>query len=124
MAAQRHPEGFPRALRLVCAGDFKRVFDHSCRSSDELLSVLARPNGLSYPRLGLAIGRKYLPRAVARNRIKRLVRESFRRHQQELSGLDFVVTCRAGVRDKPSAQRLRAALEKHWSSLSDRCRPS
>jgi ribonuclease P protein component len=33
-----------------------------------------------------------LPRAVARNRIKRCVREVFRQHRDELPALDFFVS--------------------------------
>lgn len=54
--------------------------------------------------------------AVARNRIKRIVRESFRHRHAMLGALDFVVTGRGGV-DKKTNQELRAALEKHWLAL-------
>ena len=45
------------------------------------MTVLATPNQLTHPRLGLAISRKVARTAVARNRIKRVVREVFRRNR-------------------------------------------
>ena len=56
--------------------------------------VIARPNGLEHARLGLAVGVRAAGNAVNRNRIKRLVRESFRRHQSELPAVDLVVNAR------------------------------
>jgi ribonuclease P protein component len=48
-------------------------------------------------RLGLVVAKKHLKRAVDRNRFKRLVRESFRSHQEQLAGLDVVVLARNGA---------------------------
>ncbi len=45
-------------------------------------------------RLGLALTRRLVPRAVDRNRIKRMAREAFRRHALKHAGLDCVVTLR------------------------------
>lgn len=79
--------------------------------------MLAAPNGLDHPRLGLAISRKVSPRAVQRNRIKRLIRECFRHLQAELGQLDFVVIGRHGLAQLPPAQ-LNQILERHWKRLS------
>lgn len=85
--------------------------------------MLARPNDLARPRLGLAISRKVAKLAVARNRIKRIVRESFRRHQQELASLDCVVLGRAGLAEQDNAL-LFASLERHWRRFAQPCVPS
>lgn len=65
-------------------------------------------------RLGLAIAKKQIPRAVDRNRIKRVIRESFRLHQ--LQDHDFVVLAR---RDTASAtnRQLSRSLARHWERL-------
>ena len=55
------------------------------------MDILQCPNGLEYPRLGLVVAKKVLPRAVDRNRVKRVLREAFRLGQWELGGLDVVV---------------------------------
>ena len=58
-----------------------------------------RPNQISDGRLGLAIAKKQLAKAVWRNRVKRLAREAFRQHKQAVSGYDIVVLGRRGMQD-------------------------
>jgi ribonuclease P protein component len=117
------PLGFPKRARLLTRSDFDRVFAQASRSVDDCFTVLVRPNGGDGPRLGLAIARKHARAAVARNRIKRLVRESFRHHQQRLGPLDLVVLGRHGLAGRDNAQ-LRASLERHWNRLQNRCNAS
>lgn len=119
----RRPLGFPRRYRLLKARDFERVFARPSRSADPLLTVIARSNTVGHPRLGLAISRKVAPRAHQRNRIKRLVRESFRVHAPELAPLDFVVMARSAARDSDN-RAITASLERHWRRLVDRCADS
>lgn len=114
-------QGFPRQIRLLNGRDFQAVFQgKACRSSDQKLTVLARPNGLSHARLGLAISKRFTRKAVARNRIKRLVRESFRQHQHLLSGLDLVVMSREAA-PQTTNPALFNSLETHWQRIVDRC---
>lgn len=114
---------FARHKRLLKPGDFKQVFDYSTRSSDKELTVFGRPNTLENARLGLAISKKQLKRAVDRNRIKRLVRESFRQHQLTLVGLDLVVLARRSIHELNNQQILHA-LERHWQRVIKRCADS
>ena len=57
-----------------------------------LLHVVAGSAGLS--RLGLSVPKRQAPRAVDRNRLKRIAREAFRRHAVRDAGLDLVLTTR------------------------------
>jgi len=70
-------------------------------------------------RLGLAIARKQARRAIDRNRLKRITRESFRHQRAVLCGIDVVVLCR---RDAVSADNttLSRSLHAHWQRLRDR----
>lgn len=73
-------------------------------------------NGREHSRLGLSVGLKAAGSAVARNRIRRLVRESFRRRQHHLSGLDIVVSVpRLGGDCKRGVGR---ALPKLWAAVA------
>lgn len=84
------------------------------------MTLLAIPNELQHPRLGLAISRKVARTAVARNRIKRVIRESYRHRQTRLGSLDIVVLGRAGVASQ-SKKLLQDALEKLWKELDIKC---
>ncbi|OGT02359.1 MAG: ribonuclease P protein component [Gallionellales bacterium RBG_16_57_15] len=77
--------------RLVSKADFDRVFADNQRARTDYVVVMARPNLVGYPRLGMVIAKRLLARAVDRNRVKRCVRESFRQALPELPACDFVV---------------------------------
>jgi ribonuclease P protein component len=79
-------------------------------------------NGLSHARLGLALSGKVIRRAVDRNALKRLIRESFRKNQGLLCGLDIVVTAYRNPRPYTN-KTLTAALQKHWETLA-KCKTS
>ena len=108
--------GFSPDQRLHTPAEFGRVFAEPARSSDRFFTVLARPSGRSAARLGLTVSRRVAKRAVDRNRIKRLARESFRQHPA-LPPWDFVVLARAGT-DRAERVALRASLDRHFEQLT------
>lgn len=78
--------------------------------------VLYRPSDHASARLGLAISKKCARRAVERNRLKRIVRESFRCHCPTLPQVDVVVLCAHGVTAQTN-QRLFKLLERAWAAI-------
>ncbi|MBI1900327.1 MAG: ribonuclease P protein component [Planctomycetia bacterium] len=108
---------FPREQRLKTTADFHRVFQRRRRASDELLLVYGCENGMAHARLGLAVSKK-VGNAVARNRWKRLLRESFRLARGEMpGGIDLVVVPRGGVR--PKLAEVRSSLVRLAQRLSE-----
>ena len=115
-------KGFARQARLLTSAEFNEVFNAAeGRSADERFAVLARRNQYEKARLGLAISKKRLRRAVDRNRVKRLVRESFREHQDRLAGLDIVVINRDGLENRSNSE-LMLSLAGHWDNRVKRCK--
>ncbi|WP_455218134.1 ribonuclease P protein component [Kaarinaea lacus] len=111
---------FPRHIRLLGSRDYQLVFrDNSVRVSDNMWSLLARHNELGHARLGMAISKRVVKNAVQRNRMKRIVRESFRHHQHQLPGLDIVVMCRDGV-NQANNRELFSSLDRHWKRVKER----
>ncbi len=78
---------YRRRHRLTHAREFQAAYTHGCRRSAGPLTVFVRPNGLLDHRLGLSVGRR-VGGAIARNRVKRLLREAFRLRQQGFPRLD------------------------------------
>ena len=101
-------------------GEFERVFRDSLRSGDRLFTVLAARGQTEHPRLGLAISRKAVGNAVARNRIKRLVRESFRQHATRLPPVDVVVMARPGI-SRHTNRNISDSLVGHWQRIAKQC---
>jgi ribonuclease P protein component len=108
---------FSKNNRLLNAAAFGRVFKKASRSRDELFTVLCRGNDSEKARLGLAISKKHCRRATARNRIKRVIRESFRTQQDLLVGRDIVVINQPGATTATNRE-LFESLEQHWRRCS------
>lgn len=113
---------FGKTLRLLNAGDYKSVFDDApIRASHQHFLILARFNQRSHARLGLVIAKRGIRLAVQRNRVKRLIRESFRHRQDTLSGLDIIVLSRPGMGELDN-QTIDKHLNHQWQRLLKRAR--
>ena len=84
----------PKSRHLRLPSEFAAVYEAKTRESRGPLTIYALPNALGHPRLGMSVNRK-VGTAVRRNRIRRLIRESFRLLQHDLpQGYDLVVVVR------------------------------
>lgn len=108
---------FSKYLRLLNARDYSGVFnDAQYKVSHQRLLILSRNNQTPTPRLGLVIAKKNIRLAVQRNRIKRILRESYRLHQQQMPGLDIVIMARRGLDDLDNKQ-LHLLINQQWKRL-------
>ncbi len=83
------PAGFPRSSRLKKRADFMRVYTHGRQTVGKYFALRIMHTGQE-GRIGIVVSRRY-GNAVARNRIKRLLREAYRRNRVSFSGIDMVV---------------------------------
>ena len=113
---------FKKSQRLLNASDFKGVFDHNTvKVANASLLILAKPAESPQSRLGLIIAKKNIPTAVQRNRLKRVVRETFRQQEFDMP-MDIVFLARTGA-NRQTAKQLTPLLRCAWIKLRARSQP-
>jgi len=88
--------GLPKKVRLLNKADYNSVFSKSVKVSNSHFLILIHKTSNPFSRLGLVISKKVDKRAVQRNRIKRIIRETFRNGKFE-TNCDFVLLARGKV---------------------------
>lgn len=108
---------YPRRLRLLTGRDFQYVFDNAqLKVPDQTILILARPNNLGHSRLGFVISKKNIRQAVKRNRVRRIIRESFRLNQHNLPEMDMIILARQGLGEMENDQ-IQKLIKKCWSRM-------
>lgn len=87
-------QAFPPSARLHTPSEFQAAFTEGRRLHTPSFRLHARQTGAGVARLGVSVSRKVDPRAVVRNRIKRIVRDHFRRAAATLPPGDYVVVAK------------------------------
>ena len=83
--------GFPGRYKLLKTDEFSSVFSFRRRIFGECLAMHYTPNTLGHPRLGIIVGKKTARHAVARNYIRRVLREWFRHNCDRIGAYDVVI---------------------------------
>ena len=110
-------------LKLLTAENYKNVFAKAERFGNRSFTVLARENGLDHARLGLAISKKCAKRAVDRNRIKRIFRESFRLNQHKLPSVDIIAMCKPSAKSLDNVE-IRKQIDVQWHFMRKKFKAS
>lgn len=92
---------FPSKNTIRKSHDFREVFKRGKTYTTKNFAVHFNSNSLGYPRLGVVVGKKLFASAVKRNRLKRLIREVFRKNKLQFDSLDVVI-----VASKKNAETL------------------
>lgn len=115
---------FPRTRRLTSAREYDAVFKQAdYRASAQAFLVLAKETGSAgstVSRVGTVVSKKVAGNAIERNRIRRLIKESFRTNVDH-GGLDVVVVARPPVRHQPNREML-DVLAGLWEQLAKKRR--
>jgi ribonuclease P protein component len=94
MRLENQPQTFPPRQRIRTRREFDAIFVRKQRAFEGPLGMYAAENSLPYCRMGIVMSRR-VGTAVRRNRIKRMLRESFRLCQHSLPpGFDLLVVPR------------------------------
>lgn len=86
----RTQAAFPKAARLLKTDEFSSVFRLRPWRRTGHFVLYGRPTG-NEARLGLVIGKKFAPRAVTRNLVRRIAREAFRVRRAQFEGFDLLL---------------------------------
>ena len=111
----------PPERRIRRKSDFDAAYAHGqrCGNGFFAVTVYSRTQDgrrMDGPRIGLAVAVRTAGGSVQRNRIRRVIRESFRLHQHELPAADLVVSARARARGAAGPE-LHAALAALWKKV-------
>lgn len=118
---------YPKSKRLLKPAQFTAVFNKPLFKIHQThFMAFVYDSEQHHARLGMAITKKKIPTAVARNRIKRIIREQFRHMHTELPALDIVFIIKKTTKDL-SNNELREEVKdiffkvtkKYQRSLSD-----
>ncbi len=105
---------FTKKHRLLNKEQFDRVFKQANKLNSKEFLLLTRENTESVARIGFAISKKAIAKSNQRNRVKRIMKESFR--QAGLSNVDVVAISKNGLSEL-SNEMLHAKLTKAWEKL-------
>ncbi|MFC3908221.1 ribonuclease P protein component [Legionella dresdenensis] len=105
---------FSKARRLVKKSDYNRVFDGANKTVTPDFVILHCANTCGRARIGLALSKKKIAKACLRNKVKRLLRENFRK--QLLPPIDMVFLARYPMK-KVETKTITANLETAWDKL-------
>jgi len=112
---------FPREHRLTTRRQFVRVYERGDKARRVSFTIFGLPNDLDGCRIGLTVTRR-TGSAVARNRIKRVLRDVFRRHRDGLPvAMDLVINGRSAMLSL-SAQRVERDFLDAVSELARKVR--
>lgn len=108
--------GFDKTKRLRKKSEFDYVFMQAKKLTLPCFIILYRDNAEGHARLGLALSKKMIAKAHDRNRVKRIVRETFRT-SDKLKNYDIIVLAKFGVGKIDNAILINK-LRQAWSNLS------
>lgn len=79
--------------------------------------ALHKSNQKDHARLGIIVGKRYAKKAVQRNQLRRIIRESFRQHKESLKGLDIIVLLRSECTPLIDKKAWRANIDHLWQLI-------
>lgn len=102
---------------LQKARDFSNVWAKPRRAKGEYATLVARENNLGIPRIGFLVAKRKVKKAVDRNKIKRLVKESFRLNKKTIANFDIIFLLNKEP-DLKNSYLLSQELNRQWRKFA------
>ena len=109
-------QGFSKASRLLGPSQYSTVFKKADFKLSTATILMLISKSVQSPRLGIVVAKKNAKSAVQRNRLKRIIRESFRLRQEEFGTIDMVILARQGL-DKMNNEDVLIQINKLFDEL-------
>ncbi|MGH7884974.1 MAG: ribonuclease P protein component [Thermodesulfobacteriota bacterium] len=93
-------QSFSKRLRIIKSENFKQIFKTGKKIHSENFILYLIQNNLAIPRIGISISKKTSPKSTERNRIKRLIRETFRTSKFLFDNNDIVIVVKNNISNK------------------------
>lgn len=106
--------------KILEKGRYSALLANAPRYNMRHLVLCAAENNLATSRLGLIVAKRKLSSAVARNRLRRVIRESFRKQQHNLPKMDIIVIAKTSIVDADFCQ-LGKTLDLSWAKAAAIC---
>lgn len=107
---------YSRKQRLTTPTEYRKTLRSSKRVHHEGITLCVRKKKMGLPRLGLIIAKREIPKAVKRNLLKRLIRESFRLNQRLMGEYDLVIMVKRKCLTK-TKKEITTSLERLWTNV-------
>ncbi|VFP77581.1 ribonuclease P protein component [Buchnera aphidicola] len=103
--------------RLLLNVQFQKIYNKNYKIHTKHFLMFMHTNYLQFPRLGISISKKNVARSHDRNRVKRLIKESFRLVQHNLLFMDFIIIVKKNIHLLNNS-KIFFFLKKLWSYKS------
>ncbi len=110
------PTNFSRQKRLSNPNEFKAVFQAAKKIASRNFALYIKKNNLGHSRLGIVVAKRNVRKAITRNLIKRILRESFRFNQTKLDSFDVIIVAYNAF-SLLSKQEMRKAIDGQWRKI-------
>lgn len=108
---------FTRKDRLLTSCEYREIFQRAHKISSDSITVFFKKNTINRARLGFIISKKYIKNSVDRNRIRRIIRESFRFSKLILKKFDIVILVKQKI-SRQDKKALRQKIDLLWEKIS------
>ena len=97
--------------------NFDLVFSSPTSSEDRFFAVFYIPNKTPKNRIGVSVAKKLINKATKRNRLKRVIKNSFLGSLNSEEGVDVVVRVKYQASRVASDKILLESLANHWQKI-------